>query len=177
MSVLHGAFYDVHGQALSSGNFSFVNATVELSGNSWSCECELRQFPDLHGFAVIAPLIRQGIDAIWVIGRIKAIFGSWIDIREGEKSILNEGFLVQCQSKGFFVPFMLNDHYLRTSILFGATLDDQELKTAIARSFYELLLASPDELVDFEFRKEHIGAGITMVGGIVRGLVQYDEEK
>jgi hypothetical protein len=60
--------------------------------------------------------------------------------------------------------------------MFGASMEDQDMKEAIARAFYELLLAPPCELVDFEFRKDHIGAGITMVGGIVNGRVQYDEE-
>jgi hypothetical protein len=176
MQILHGKVVDVHGQMQSQGNFGFVNATVSLSGNSWSVECELRDFPDLPGIQTIERLVRDGIDAIWIIGRIKAVFGSWIELNDGEKSILNEGFAAYCKSEGICVPFVLHDHYLRTSFMFGATLEDQSLKRAIAQAFYHLLLQPPCELVDFEFSKNHIGAGITMVGGIVKGQVQYDEE-
>src|SRR5262245_55226155 len=80
MRVLHGDIDDVHGRMRPRGRFSFLSATVSLSGNSWSAECGLRDFPDLQGVAAVEPLVRRGIDAIWVLGRLKAVFGTWVDL-------------------------------------------------------------------------------------------------
>lgn len=176
MQVLHGEIGDVSGQMHTHGDFGFICADVSLSGESWMLESGLRDFPELEGLSAIQPLVENQIDAIWVIGRLKAVFGSWLALEEGEKSILNQGFVAYHKSRDISLPFIVCDYYLRTAMMFGATLTDEELKGAIARSFYEMLLAAPTELVAFSFRKEHIGAGITMVGGIVNGQVQYDEE-
>jgi hypothetical protein len=176
MKLLHGAIDDVHGDMKWHGDTGFVNATVGLSGNGWSVECELREFNDLEHASHIAQFVAEHIDAIWVLGRIKAVFGSWIGLTEGEKSILNEGFAAYLKETDVWIPFVLHDYYLSTSFLFGATLTDSQMKRSIARSFYELLLQDPDNLVDFEFRKDHVGASHYMVGGVAGGQVQYDEE-
>lgn len=177
MQVVHGEVGDVFGAMQSHGDFGFVNAAVSLAGASWSSEFNLQDFPDLSRASTVASLVERGIDAIWVVGRLKAAFGTWIELHEGEKSILYEGFVAHAKSDGICVPFVLHDYYLRTAFLFGESLQDRTLKVAIARSFYELLLADPCNVADFDFRKDHLGAGITMVGGIVQGQVQYDEER
>ena len=177
MRVLHGVIDDVHGDVRWHGDIGFVNATIGLTGCGWSLECELSEFEDLQGMAHIAQFVADHIDAIWVIGRIKTVFGSWIGLTEGEKSILNEGFAAYFKQQDLWIPFVLHDYYLATSFLFGETLADSKIKRVIAQSFYELLLRDPCTLVDFEFRKDHVGAAHTMVGGVINGQVQYDEER
>lgn len=176
VTVLHGTIDDVSAEVRWCDDVGIVNANVSLSGTGWSLEFPLSEVEGLAIPASVAVAVEQGYDAIWMFGRIRSLFGSWIDLdEEGEKSILSVGFGAYFRSRDCWIPFVLIDRYLRGALLFGETLTDDSTKRAIAIAFYRLLLAEHDVVCDFEFRKDHIGAGFTMVGGIVHGEIQYDE--
>lgn len=178
MSVVHGQIDDVFGDVRWDGDIGLVNAAVSLSGNGYSLEFPLAEFDELTLSPFVSVPVENGWEAVWLFGRIKALFGDWIELDDGgEKSIMHIGFAAYLKASDQWIPFMLTDHYLRGYLCFSETLTDDSIKRRVAASLYRLLLTDPEDVVDFWFRKVHSGAPVTMVGGITDGELQYDEEE
>lgn len=170
--IRHGEFRDVLGASQRWGEVTFVPAEVQLNGTSFErvfdlADCLSRASPTAKA------IVQSGRDAPWVLGRLMRLFGTQQIPQEdrGEKTCFFASFLAVLHDSGnAAIPFECSDVYGRTSLLFSS--DDppnQQTQSAIAESFWGLLLADPTNLADYQGQLLHLGAPITFHFGVKDG--------
>lgn len=170
--IRHGLLLDVIGTPISHGAITFVPARVELEGTSFSPVFDLFDWCKSNGKSVPG-VLHHGENAPWVLGRLMALFCTENTPQDDrcEKSCLETSFLAVLNNYDkVAIPFQCSDHYGRTSLFFSSQDQPSEkLQLLIASSFYEMLLSEPHNLVDYENRMYHDGAGGWLSFGIYRG--------
>ena len=132
--------------------------------------------------AATKPLLLDGDDCPWVRGRCERLFlvSPTTEEDRGEKCGFDAGFIAVCpqpDGKLLGVPFICTDHYLRSGLMFSDEVDPA-LSNRIADAFWNLLLADPNDLPDYEDIVYHLGAGLLMKFGVENGqpFVEATEE-
>jgi hypothetical protein len=150
---------------------------VELDGDDGpSISFPLREAVGERPAAILARAIAERYDAAWVRARIPQVFGFVPDAADGEKSLLDIGFVAVKADSLVGTPFICSDHYGRTGILFSPAGPDQATQAEIAGSFWSLLLRDPEDLADFDTKVYHLGAGVWLHFGCTDGEPFCEEE-
>lgn len=149
---------------------TFVPARVTLNGFESA-------FP-LKDYMAGAPagtkaLVRPDHDAPWVLGRLIRLFGTPQVPEEDrvEKSFFVASFLaVLHEHDNVAVPFECSDYYGRSTLTFSSDdAPDHTMQRALADAFWDLLLAEPADLADYQDRMHHPGDGIWIRFGVEDG--------
>jgi hypothetical protein len=111
--VQFGTLQNVFGKPATHGGFTFVPATIELDGDGFSTDFNLRDSVRQHPPAILARPIVQQYDAAWVRGRLPRVFGFTPEVSEVEKSLLDVGFLAVASGIPVGFPFICTDYTLR----------------------------------------------------------------
>lgn len=171
IQIRFGTFHDVLGPGISNGDFTFVPAEVDFPG--------YKNGPRLADAAASADaatraLIHPGEDAPWACGRIQRLFQQPLvrDDDRGEKCCMCYPFLavVKGDDSVIGIPFVCTDFYGESLVMFSNNPKlDGDTMQSIASAFWSLLLQDADELVDYQDRMEHLGAGVTIEFGVEDG--------
>jgi hypothetical protein len=172
-----GKLLNVLGQPRTHAGFTFVPAAVELDGNGFSADFDLRDVAGERLPSVLARPIELQYDAAWVRARLPRVFGFTPELSEVEKSLLDVGFIAVAAGSLVGIPFICTDYYGRTGLMFSPDGPDQHTQAKIAGAFWSLLLQEPDDLADFEATVYHPGAGIWMHFGCENGEPSYRESE
>lgn len=108
---------------------------VELNGDSFSTGFVLRDAAGPHPPAILARPIEQQYDAAWVRARLPRIFGFTPDVAEIEKRLLDVGFVAVPFGNSVGFPFVCNDYYGRTGLMFSPEGPDADSQARIAAAF------------------------------------------
>ena len=167
--IRHGELLDVIGAPVRFGNCTFVPANVVLHGSAFSPQFDFVDWCALSAIA-IPPIVNRDLNAPWVLGRLLALFDTENtpeDERE-EKCCFHASFIAIAQEfEHVAAPFTASDVYGRTSLWFSDEgAPPQQLRTAIAHDFYNLILKQPESLVDYQNRMYHPGAGAWIDFGV-----------
>jgi len=177
--VVGGELLDIRGPGRRFGVWQFVPADIELEGSSWSPECALADQPEVAASCEeLRDLVPRRLDAIWVRARVKALFAVDSPPEEGrpEKSLMLFGFAaVQNERPDVSYVFECSDYYGKAELCFGETQPDEAARAALGAAFWQLLLAEPDVVADYEDRAFHLGAGVWMHYGRRNGELFYEE--
>lgn len=160
---------------MTHGDFTFVPAAIELAGNCFVSEFDLRDAVGEHPPAILAHLIEHAYDAAWVRARLPRVFGFTPEPSEGENSLLDVGFVAVPSGNSVGLPFCCSDYYGRTGLVFSPDGPDRDTQAKIAAAFWSLLLESPDDLEEFTATVYHLGAGVWMHFGCENGELSYSE--
>jgi len=175
MRVQFGMLQSVFGQPVTHAGFTFVPAAVELDGNGFSADFDLRDVVGERPPAILASPIEHQYDAAWVRARLPRVFGFTPELAEVEKSLLDVGFVAVAAGSSVGFPFICTDYYGRTGLMFSPDGPEQDTQARLASAFWSLLLQAPDDLADFEATVYHPGAGIWMHFGCENGEPSYRE--
>src|SRR4051794_37098928 len=146
MQVQFGTLQDVFGKPATHDGFTFVPAAVELNGNGFSTDFYLRDSVGERPPAILARPIEQQFDAAWVRARLPPVFRFTPELSEGEKSLLDVGFVAVATGSSVGFPFECADYYGRTGIMFSPEGPVQDTQAKIAAAFWSLLLQEPDDV-------------------------------
>lgn len=179
--IQHGELLDVTGHPVRHQEITFVPASIELWGSSFSFSFPFHEFTANWPFATKA-LVKPGNDAPWVLGRLMYLFGTDLCAEEfrPEKACFSESFIAVLHSReNLSIPFTCTDYYCKSSLMFSSEDPPaDELQQEIAGSFWSLLLSAPTDVVDYESRMFHSGACIWIRFGVESGesfLTETDE--
>ena len=171
-NIRHGDFIDVEGPPQRFDEITFVPARVLLNGTSFSPVFKLQDC--LAGVpALTRSLVHPGEEAPWVLGRLMRLFATPLipDDERGEKTCFNASFLaVLHRHENLAIPFECSDLYGQSSLIFST--DDPpelEIQSTIAMRFWQLLLADPTNVADYQGRMYHSGDGVWITFGIKNG--------
>jgi hypothetical protein len=158
---------------------------IALAGDSFTPKCTVANHivgrPDLQGTDP-AELATSKLDAIWVRARIQALFhiACLPEAERAEKTLMSFQFVAVPFPPGTGVahgiPFECTDYYGRSNLFFGHGIPEEEA-SPIGATFWDLLLRAPDEVVDYEDRAYHVGAGVWMHYGYRNGESFYDDSE
>jgi hypothetical protein len=178
--IRHGQFLDVIGPPVRKNDVSLVPARVKLNGTSLSPAFAFIDWCKSGGHDIPA-IVHGDENAPWVLGRLMVLFNAENTPMEGrgEKSCVNASFLAIFQdNENVAIPFDCVDYYGRTSLFFSSEDPPPHgLQSRIAEAYYQLLLESPDELVDYENRMYHAMAGAWVAFGVCHGEPYMDFEE
>ena len=177
MRVQFGVLQNVFGKPATHGDFTFVPAAVELHGNGFSTDFQLRDVAWGRPPAILARPIEQQYDAAWVRARLPRVFKFTPELPEVEKSLLDVGFVAVVAGTSIGIPFICCDYYGRTGLMFSPGGPDQDIQAEVAAAFWSLLLQAPDDLADFEATVYHPGAVVWMHFGCEDGEPSYSESE
>ncbi len=171
-NIRHGEFIDVDGPPQRHNDITFIPARIALSGTWFQSAFDLKDcvsdFP-----AGTKAIVHPGDDAPWVLGRLMRLFATQQIPEEdrGEKTCFYSSFLAVLHNNGnLAVPFECSDYYGRTALTFSTDdSPDEEVRKAIANSFWALLLADPTNVEDYKDKMYHSGAGVWISFGIENG--------
>ena len=104
------------------------------------------------------------------------VFGFTPEVSDAEKSLLDVGFVAVATGNAG-LPFICTDYYGRTALMFSPDGPAKDMQAKIAAAFWALLLASPDDVEDFEATVFHLGAGVWMHFGCQDGVPTYRESE
>lgn len=175
MRVQFGELQNIFGKPATHCGFTFVPSAVELSGNGFSTDFQLRDVAWGRPPAILDRPIEQQYDAAWVRARLPRVFAFTPELSGVEKSLLDAGFVAVAAGTSIGFPFVCTDNCGRTGLMFSSDGPDQDIQAKIAAAFWSLLLQSPDDLADFEATVYHPGAGVWMHFGCKNGEPSYDE--
>lgn len=176
IQIRHGQFTDLTGPSRPHGDILFASAEIKLLGSAFTLthclEDHLQQI-------VVSPetmaLVRPGQDAVWVRGRAQQLFKipNTTEEDRGEKTFFFSTFLALMKEEdGRYVgvPFECSDYYGRAGLMFSSEdSPPPELQDRIAKAFWSLLLAEPDEMEDYRDSTFHSGAGVWLDFGVEDG--------
>lgn len=147
LRIIHGQLFKIWGKAAASARFHFAGAELILEGNGSATDFFLNDHVPCPP-AVLRPLINTR-DAAWVRARIPFVFHFTPEPADLERNLICTGFVAVDATKLLGFPFFCTDVFGRTGLIFSTTGPDRETRQAIAASFWELLLDSPNALVDY----------------------------
>jgi hypothetical protein len=156
--VVFGKLLNVFGRPAEEDGLKFLNAAVEVAGASGECEHRLREHPSFK----TATNIPLEYDVAFVRARIPRLFGVTPAQAEVEKAFLNEGFVCVFEDAEC-IPFLCTDTYGFTTLWFDAAVP-AEKKARISSTFWSLILASSDEVEDFEGQAAVFGSEKVTLG-------------
>jgi len=177
MRVQFGTLQNVFGKPATHGGFTFVPAAVQLDGNGFSIDFDLRDAAGERPPTILARPIEHHYDAAWVRARLPRVFGFTPELSEVEKSLLDVGFVAVAAGSSVGFAFICTDYYGRTGLMFSPDGPDQDTQAKVAAAFWSLLLQAPDDLADFDATVYHPGAGIWMHFGCAHGEPSYRESE
>src|SRR5262245_33440772 len=93
MRVQFGTLQNVFGKPATHGGLTFVPAAVELEGDGFSSDFDLRDLVGQYPPAILARPIERQYDAAWVRARLPRVFEFTPELSEVEKSLLDVGFV------------------------------------------------------------------------------------
>lgn len=166
------------------GDITIVAAGVKLLGPPFADRQTLAAFIRHRELpSDVRLLLPDGFDGSWVRGRIDRVFHAPSPNAEhlGEKSGLAQEFVAEVPAESdspLGVPFGCCDHYLRTGLTFSGQ-EAPEVCDRVASAFWELLLAEPHNLPDYQDKLFHSGAGYWLAFGIRNGrpfMEEHEEE-
>lgn len=177
--IRHGKFLDILGSPVRQGDVTLVPAHVKLNGTSLSPVFSFFEWCESTGHSI--PLVVHGQEnAPWVLGRLMAVFNTENTPEDdrSEKSCLNASFLAILHGDNeIAIPFDCSDYYGQTSIYFSSEDSPaDEHQERIAKAYFELLLSDPDDLIDYDNKMYHSGAGVCIAFGILHGEPYIDAE-
>lgn len=170
--IRHGEFHDIAGRAARGDRITLLPARITLLGTSIA---SVHSLSDYLGSASAEErgIIDPDSNAPWVLGRLMYLFGTEVIPEEdrGEKSCLYASFVaVFHELQNLTVPFACSDYYASTSLQFSSEDPPSDaIQSAIADHFWSLLLASPQEVCDYQARIYHSGAGEWFDFGVSHG--------
>lgn len=166
--VKHGWLWDVIGTPAAQDDLLFVPVLASLNDEGEGTPLERSQAPlqyhfshfldenNLPDFVEIEDEYYAWVDAIWVRGRIPAIFGfAPLTLQqEDERYSLLEQTFVACepvdeQENWIAWPFTCADSCLETGLRFSPEGPDEETCQRIASAFWNLFLSEPQTLHPF----------------------------
>ena len=178
-NIRHGALEDVIGSPQSQDGILFVPARVTLNGAWFESTLQLMDcIGDLS--PAITAIVRPGEDAPWVLGRLIRLFNTDLVPEEDrlEKTCFYAAFIaVLPDDNRTAIPFECQDYYGKSALTFST--DDppsEEIQQTIGIAFWNLLLASPKEISDYEDKMFHSGAGFWIRYGVLDGEPFMNEE-
>lgn len=177
LQVQHGTLINVYGTPVRSGGYLFMPADVELDGNSSSLNHRLEDQCDDRAHPALLGPVRRGFDAAWVRARIPRLFGFTPEPAEGEKALIDVGFVAVAEAGMVCYPFLCADHHGRSALGFSDEGPTRDIQRSIAIAFWTALAGEPEELADFERRVYHPGAGVWLDYGCESGRVYCDESE
>lgn len=177
MEIRHGTLLDVHGLPANHAGFTFMAALVEIDGRRFSLDYRLEDHLGTHAPLVLRHAVDHHCDAAWVRARIPHVFGFTPGLAEVEKALLDVGFVAVSEDYQTGYPFVCTDHYGRSGLGFSDEGPEESVKRAIAGAFWGLLIRDPEDLVDFEQKVYHPGAGLWLNYGCESGRVYCDESR
>jgi hypothetical protein len=160
MQIQFGTLGNVFGRPAVSNDFTFMPADVQLQGNGFSIDFDLRDAVGERPPAILALPIEQMYDAAWVRARLPRVFEFTPEVSDVEKSLLDVGFVAVASGASVGFPFVCTDYYGRTGLMFSPVGPGQDMQARIAAAFWSLLLQAPDDVADFQATVYHIGAGV-----------------
>lgn len=175
MRVQFATLQNVFGKPATHGGFTFVPAAFELDGDGFSINFDLRDLTGGQPPAILLRPIENQYDAAWVRARLPQVFAFTPEESEGEKSLLDVGFVAVATGSSTAFPFVCADHYGRTGLMFSPDGPDQVTQAKIAAAFWSLLLEAPEDLADFQATVYHPGASVWMHFGCEDGKPSYRE--
>lgn len=156
--VVFGKLLNVFGRPAEQDGLKFLNAAVEVAGASGEREHRLREHPGFKT-AINIPL---EYDVAFVRARIPRLFGVTPAPAEVEKAFLDEALFASLKTQNAF-PFFAST--LTASPLCGSTTPSPPRKRLEFRStFWSLILASSDEVEDFEGQAAVFGSEKVTLG-------------
>jgi hypothetical protein len=181
LTTRYGSLTDIIGPRATGRRFTFCPAIVTLDGNYFTSELGLGD--TINDLSLSGPPddigIKDGLEAIWVIGRLIELFRLEIPPEEErpEKGMMAFGFVAAELSNDDVVgyPFECSDYYGRTNLTFSQSFTDGALKQAIAHDFWHLIVSN-DRASDYESETFHLGGGFMMRYGIRDGQIFYEED-
>jgi len=177
MHVRHATLHNVIGRPARQAGWTIVPAEVELAGSSFSPSFPLAELPPDRIPPVLRRPVASGYDAAWVRARLPHAFGISPEAPDIEKTLLLAGFVAVAEGQSEALAFECSDYYGRTSLMFSDDETDETAKAQVAQAFWDILLAEPDELEDFEARVLHLGAPVSLCFGCKHGEPYCDEEE
>jgi hypothetical protein len=168
----YGKFHELNGPARQHDGIIFVPARVTLTGTAFDYVFPLADCLD-EVFTATKAIVRFGVDAPWVLGRLMRLFGiKRLPVEDrGEKTCFYAAFLAVLPEQGnLAVPFECTDNYLESCLMFSSEdAPPHEVQETIAGAFWGLLLTEPDELKDYKERMLFQGEDIWIRFGVEHG--------
>lgn len=171
-NIQHGKLFDVIGRPHRIEDVTFLPASVELNGSSFSFSHHLYEYTKLIP-AGMDSIVHPGNDAPWAFGRLMTLFNMSPSSAEcrPEKSCFHESFVAVLHShENLTVPFHCTDYYCKSALIFSdCNPPDQAVQELIATRFWSLLFSDVPNVVDYESRMFHSGACIWIRFGVSDG--------
>jgi len=169
--VKYGSLLEPLGQPAAGSDFTLVPGRVRLDGDRLTGGFELLHYVGSQPPLVLRPALDQHYEAAWVRARIPVVFGFTPEFpRDAEKCLMDVGFVAVPPHRRWGYPFVCTDYYGRAKLWFSPDGPRKSRKAAIARAFWSLLLAEPDDLVDFEEEVCHTGVDRWLRFGCREGI-------
>ncbi len=173
MKIRFGTFSAALGRKAERGGFTFIACAGEPTGTSFEQAHRLENHVDVKNAPrSLKRVLAAGSDAAWVRARLPRVFDYAVGDPEIEKTLFWETFVAV--RKDDAIMFTCADYYGRTGLAFAEKLE-AKTKAEIAKAFWDLLLAEPDDLADYELRMFHLGAGVWLDYGCEDGEVTVTE--
>jgi hypothetical protein len=172
--VACGTVHRCLGRPAHAADFTFQAAAFDWV-EAGPIECFLHEFTGNPPPAVLRLPFEKQYDAVWARARLPRVFGFAPEfVEEEESALLDIGFLAQPKGLEEAIPFVCADHHGRAGLRSLAPGPDPGTRRRIARAFWSLLLANPDDLADFEQMVYHEPNDVWLKLGCLHGKLYCD---